>query len=72
MFQVLTGFLLRLHYAPVAELAFGRVAHIERDVNWGWFLRRSHQVGARGLRAGIILHILRGLYYDSYDRTPAV
>lgn len=56
----------------MAELAFGRVAHIERDVNWGWFIRRLHQIGARGLIAGMFVHIMRGFYYDSYDRTPGV
>ena len=70
--QLVTGFLLRLHYAPVAGLAFERVAHIERDVNNGWFLRSMHQNGARALMAARIAHIIRGIYYDSYDRTPGV
>nr|QUG10616.1 cytochrome b [Hydroides norvegica] len=70
--QILTGFLLSLHYAPVANLAFDRIAHIERDVNFGWMIRSFHQVGASGLMLGMYAHILRGLYYDSYDRTPKV
>ncbi len=33
VFQLLTGFFLRLHYVPVRRIAFGRLAYIERDVN---------------------------------------
>ena len=70
--QLATGFLLRLHYAPVAGLAFERVAHIERDVRRGWLLRSIHQNGARALIGASVIHIGRGVYYDSYDRTPGV
>nr|YP_010316104.1 cytochrome b [Hydroides elegans]UNA71672.1 cytochrome b [Hydroides elegans] len=70
--QVLTGFLLSLHYVPVSNLAFDRVAHIERDVNFGWVIRSFHQVGASGLMLGMVIHMLRGIFYDSYDRTPSV
>jgi len=33
--QILTGLFLTMHYTPNIDLAFSRVAHICRDVNYG-------------------------------------
>lgn len=35
MIQILTGLFLTIHYTPNIDLAFSRVAHICRDVNYG-------------------------------------
>merc|ERR1712212_1236263 len=34
--QILTGLFLAIHYCGDASLAFSRVSHICRDVNYGW------------------------------------
>ncbi len=65
--QILSGFLLSLHYFPDREKAFARVAHIERDVNYGWWWRGVHANGARLMMLFIYIHIGRGLYFDSYS-----
>ena len=44
--QIITGIFLAIHYCPNIELAFNRVNHICRDVNYGWLLRTLHANGA--------------------------
>ena len=34
MLQIVTGVILAMHYAADATVAFGKVEHIMRDVNW--------------------------------------
>merc|ERR1712020_713609 len=48
------------------QLAFYRVNHISRDVNFGWLLRIMHANGARFFFICLFIHIGRGLYYGSY------
>lgn len=64
--QILTGLLLSMHYSPNIELAFSSVAHITRDVNYGWLLRNLHANGASAFFLCIYLHVGRGLYYGSF------
>nr|UFZ13279.1 cytochrome b [Corydalus sp. 3 YLJ-2021a] len=64
--QVLTGLFLAMHYTANIEMAFSSVAHICRDVNYGWFLRTLHANGASFFFICIYFHIGRGLYYGSY------
>ena len=64
--QILTGLFLAIHYCGDASLAFSRVRHICRDVNYGWILRIIHANGARFFFVCLYLHIGRGLYYGSY------
>lgn len=64
--QLVTGLLLSIHYTPHVDLAFASVAHISRDVNYGWFLRNIHANGASWFFICIYLHVGRGLYYASY------
>merc|ERR1712080_125687 len=45
--QILTGLFLSIHYSRDASLAFTRVSHISRDVNYGWLLCIFHANGAR-------------------------
>ena len=37
--QILTGLFLTIHYSGDVSIAFYRVNHISRDVNFGWLLR---------------------------------
>nr|YP_008593560.1 cytochrome b [Thyrsitoides marleyi]BAN83515.1 cytochrome b [Thyrsitoides marleyi] len=66
MSQILTGLFLAMHYTPDVESAFASVAHICRDVNFGWLIRNLHANGASFFFICIYLHIGRGLYYGSY------
>nr|AAX14569.1 cytochrome b [Helostoma temminkii] len=64
--QIVTGLFLAMHYVPDTTMAFSSVAHICRDVNYGWFIRNMHANGASFFFICIYLHIGRGLYYGSY------
>lgn len=64
--QIATGLFLAIHYAPHVDLAFSSVAHIIRDVNYGWLLRTIHANGASFFFICLYLHVGRGIYYGSY------
>nr|AFU06464.1 cytochrome b [Belonesox belizanus] len=64
--QILTGLFLAMHYTSDISTAFSSVAHICRDVNFGWLIRNMHANGASFFFICIYLHIGRGLYYGSY------
>nr|ACL14722.1 cytochrome b [Girardinus denticulatus]ACL14724.1 cytochrome b [Girardinus denticulatus]ACL14729.1 cytochrome b [Girardinus denticulatus] len=64
--QILTGLFLAMHYTSDISMAFSSVAHICRDVNYGWLIRNMHANGASFFFICIYLHIGRGLYYGSY------
>nr|YP_008593651.1 cytochrome b [Tetragonurus cuvieri]WMI34961.1 cytochrome b [Tetragonurus cuvieri]BAN83632.1 cytochrome b [Tetragonurus cuvieri] len=64
--QILTGLFLAMHYTPDINSAFASVAHICRDVNFGWLIRNLHANGASFFFICIYAHIGRGLYYGSY------
>nr|AHH25211.1 cytochrome b [Lagocephalus lunaris]QBA30139.1 cytochrome b [Lagocephalus lunaris] len=64
--QIATGLFLAMHYTSDVATAFSSVAHICRDVNYGWLLRNLHANGASFFFICIYLHIGRGLYYGSY------
>nr|YP_008593742.1 cytochrome b [Aphanopus carbo]BAN83762.1 cytochrome b [Aphanopus carbo] len=64
--QILTGLFLAMHYTPNVGAAFDSLAHICRDVNFGWLLRNFHANSASFFFFCIYLHIGRGLYYGSY------
>nr|UVW56562.1 cytochrome b [Percichthys trucha] len=64
--QILTGLFLAMHYTSDTATAFSSVAHICRDVNYGWLIRNIHANGASFFFICIYFHIGRGLYYGSY------
>nr|WNH20229.1 cytochrome b [Cirripectes obscurus] len=64
--QLLTGLFLAMHYTSDISTAFSSVAHICRDVNYGWLIRNMHANGASFFFICIYMHIGRGLYYGSY------
>nr|ARE30560.1 cytochrome b [Ophisops cf. jerdonii] len=64
--QTMTGLFLAMHYTADISSAFSSVAHIHRDVQYGWFIRNLHANGASFFFICIYLHIGRGLYYGSY------
>nr|AFS66940.1 cytochrome b [Salamandrella keyserlingii] len=64
--QIATGLFLAMHYTADTSSAFSSVAHICRDVNYGWLMRNVHANGASFFFICIYMHIGRGLYYGSY------
>nr|AEM44756.1 cytochrome b [Tiaris canora] len=64
--QIVTGLLLAMHYTADTNLAFSSVAHMCRDVQFGWLIRNLHANGASFFFVCIYLHIGRGIYYGSY------
>jgi ubiquinol-cytochrome c reductase cytochrome b subunit len=67
--QILSGIFLTMHYKPSAELAFGSVEYIMRDVEWGWLIRYMHSTGASFFFIVVYLHMFRSLLYGSH-RAP--
>nr|AEL17396.1 cytochrome b [Paradoxornis atrosuperciliaris] len=64
--QIITGLLLAMHYTADTSLAFSSVAHMCRDVQFGWLIRNLHANGASFFFICIYFHIGRGFYYGSY------
>nr|YP_009498524.1 cytochrome b [Caridina multidentata]AWK60837.1 cytochrome b [Caridina multidentata] len=64
--QISTGLFLAMHYTAHIDLAFSSVAHICRDVNYGWLLRTLHANGASFFFICLYMHIGRGIYYGSF------
>nr|YP_010161649.1 cytochrome b [Flavoperla hatakeyamae]QRH19538.1 cytochrome b [Flavoperla hatakeyamae] len=64
--QIITGLFLAMHYTAHVDLAFNSLAHICRDVNYGWLLRTLHANGASFFFICLYLHTGRGIYYGSY------
>nr|AFY23276.1 cytochrome b [Microtus agrestis] len=67
MIQILTGLFLAMHYTSDTATAFSSVAHICRDVNYGWLIRYMHANGASMFFICLFLHVGRGVYYGSYN-----
>ncbi len=66
--QIVTGIFLTMNYKPDAELAFGSVQYIMRDVSWGWLIRYMHSTGASMFFVVVYLHMFRGLIYGSFRK----
>lgn len=64
--QIVTGIFLAIHYCPNVEIAFDRVSHICRNVNYGWLIRTLHANGASFFFICLYIHIGRGIYYSSF------
>jgi len=67
--QIITGLFLSIHYVSHVDLAFSSVAHISRDVNYGWIIRSIHTNGASIFFLFLYIHTGRGIYYGSFKLT---
>nr|ALO70845.1 cytochrome b [Phloeopora testacea] len=67
MIQIITGIFLAMHFTANINLAFNSVAHISRDVNYGWLIRNMHANGASFFFICLYIHIGRGIYFGSYN-----
>lgn len=68
--QLVTGLFLAIHYSADTLLSFNTVAHISRDVNYGWLIRALHANGASFFFICLYSHTGRGIYYFSHKLTP--
>jgi ubiquinol-cytochrome c reductase cytochrome b subunit len=66
--QIASGIVLTMHYKADANLAFGSVEYIMRDVPGGWIIRYIHSTGGSAFFAVVYLHMFRGLLYGSYKQ----
>ena len=73
--QIITGFLLTMHYKPDASLnvygvpvAFASIEYIMRDVPLGWLIRYVHSTGASAFFVVVYLHMFRSLLYGSHRK----
>ncbi|NP_659375.1 cytochrome b (mitochondrion) [Galeopterus variegatus] len=64
--QIITGLFLAMHYTADTTTAFSSIAHISRDVNYGWIIRQTHANGASMFFICLFIHTGRGLYYGSH------
>ena len=64
--QIVTGFLLAMHYTPEIDAAFDSVINLTHNISNGWWLRYLHVNGASMIFIMIYLHIGRALYFQSY------
>jgi ubiquinol-cytochrome c reductase cytochrome b subunit len=66
--QFISGIFLSMFYTPEVDHAFSSVQHIMRDINYGWLIRYMHSNGASFFFIMVYIHILRGMYYGSYQK----
>jgi quinol-cytochrome oxidoreductase complex cytochrome b subunit len=66
--QFVSGIFLSMFYTPEVDHAFASVQHIMRDINYGWLIRYMHSNGASFFFIMIYIHILKGIYYGSYQK----
>lgn len=64
--QIISGFILSIHYCPNTSHAFFRIIHITQNVNYGWLIHNIHINGASLFFIFLYIHIGRGLYYNSF------
>jgi ubiquinol-cytochrome c reductase cytochrome b subunit len=55
-----------MHYVSSRDLSFESINLLTRDVRGAWGLRMFHVVGSSGFFLFLILHLGRGLYYNSF------
>ena len=65
--QLVTGLFLAMFYTPHVESAFYSIEHIMNDIYYGWMVRYIHANGASFFFLFIYIHMLRGIYYCSYQ-----
>nr|YP_009504423.1 cytochrome b [Gyrodactylus nyanzae]AWW03124.1 cytochrome b [Gyrodactylus nyanzae] len=67
--QVLTGIILSLLYVADQNLSFMCVMSFSNEEVSLWFVRYFHIWGASGIFFLLFIHIFRGLYYGSFNKT---
>lgn len=57
-----------MYYSPSVTLAFDSIENFMRQFEYGWAIRYFHSNGASIFFILIYLHILKGIYYKSYNK----
>lgn len=70
--QIISGFFLTMHYIPNTLHAFNSVEYIMRDVQYGWYFRYVHSLGASFIFFGLYCHLFRNLMYNSFQHANRV
>ncbi|NP_050079.1 cytochrome b (mitochondrion) [Dictyostelium discoideum] len=70
--QLVSGILLAMHYSAHVDLAFNSIERLVREVDYGWLLRYIHANGASFFFIVVYIHMLRGLYFGSYQKPNAM
>lgn len=65
--QIVTGLFLAMFYTPHIDYAFLSIEHIMNNISYGWFVRYFHANGASFFFFVVYIHILRGIFYSSYQ-----
>jgi ubiquinol-cytochrome c reductase cytochrome b subunit len=64
--QIVSGFLLSLHYTSDIVHSYSSVIHIIQDIYYGWYFHYLHSIGASFVLVVMYLHISRSLYIGSF------
>lgn len=64
--EVFTGVVLMIFYAPTPQTAYNDMLHIMGGVPFGLFMRDMHRLGAEGMVAVVVLHMVRVYFTGSY------
>lgn len=64
--ETVTGIILMVFYAPTPERAYGDMLNLLGHVPFGKFMRDLHRLGAEGMVAVVVLHMLRVYLTGSY------
>nr|DAC76933.1 TPA_asm: cytochrome b [Tetraponera aethiops] len=69
LIQILSGFMLSMHYCPSTSMAFMSIIHIMQNVNSGWLFHNIHINGATMFFLSMYIHISRGIFFNSFNLT---
>nr|DBA43700.1 TPA_asm: CYTB [Bombus nevadensis] len=64
--QIISGFILSMHYCPNIDIAFSSISNIMKDMNSGWLFRLIHMNGASFYFIFMYFHIARNMFYYSF------
>ena len=64
--ETITGIVLMVFYAPTPERAYGDMLFLMGGVPFGKFMRDLHRLGAEGMVAVVVLHMMRVYFTGSY------
>ncbi|HZN69448.1 MAG TPA: cytochrome b N-terminal domain-containing protein [Tepidisphaeraceae bacterium] len=67
--QMITGFVLWMHYSPSSQTAWESVYYIQHEMSFGWLLRGIHHYTAQAMIVLLALHMLQVIIDGAY-RAP--
>lgn len=67
-FEIITGLFLMIFYTPSPDVAYKNMQDILGNVPFGQLMRDLHRLGAEGMVAFVMLHMLRTFITGSYKK----